>query len=111
MRKALATAAALLALGAAAVTTPTTAQAAVCGFQVGAGGRGIYTHCANTFVLVKGHWSNGATFTRCFEPWQSGSFGPGGGLRVTQMYYVPVRPNLVVGPDGRTYCSLYQPRV
>ncbi|SDD56685.1 DUF6355 family natural product biosynthesis protein [Actinokineospora iranica] len=87
------------------------ASAAPCGFSVDGVGNGTYVHCANTFVLVKGHWSGGSTFTNCFRPWEIGYYGPDAGQRVVKVYYVPVRPNLVTFPNGTVGCSLYQPRL
>ncbi|XVV02701.1 DUF6355 family natural product biosynthesis protein [Actinosynnema sp. CA-248983] len=69
----------------------------------------LYTHCANSFILIRIDHTNGYSYHRCVEPWGSVPFFPNSG--VTNAYYVPKPPNLLEDNGGRTICSLTQPPV
>ncbi|RDI25420.1 hypothetical protein DFR72_108112 [Lentzea flaviverrucosa] len=69
-----------------------------------------YFHCADSFILIKFHWSGGNTGTACESPWAQHPFFRSGGQVVVNAYYVPTPPNLI-GPPGNQMCSVSQPRV
>ena len=69
-----------------------------------------YFHCANSFILIKYHWSTGNTRTTCVEPWGQVKFFRDGPHKVVNAYYVNTPPNLI-GPPGNQMCSFTQPRV
>ncbi|WP_143467070.1 DUF6355 family natural product biosynthesis protein [Lentzea kentuckyensis] len=71
---------------------------------------GRYIHCADGFILVKHHWSQGSTGTSCIEPWGQRPYFKDGPHKVVNAYYVTTPPNLT-GPPGDQRCSLSQPRV
>ena len=71
---------------------------------------GRYVHCADSFILIKFHWSNGSTGTTCVPPWWQIPFYRDGQHRVVNAYYVTTPPNLT-GPPHDRRCSLGQPRV
>lgn len=71
---------------------------------------GRYIHCADSFILIKFHWSGGNTGTACMPPWHQHPFYRAEGQRVVNAYYVTTPPNLL-GPPGNQMCSLAQPRV
>lgn len=69
-----------------------------------------YVHCADGFILIKFHWSEGSTGTACVPPWGQHPFFRDGRYRVVNAYYVTTRPNLT-GPPNDLRCALGQPRV
>lgn len=69
-----------------------------------------YFHCADSFILIKVHWSGGNTGTACLPPWDQHPFFRSGGQVVVNAYYVSTPPNLT-GPPSDQRCSLSQPRV
>ncbi|MEU3642929.1 DUF6355 family natural product biosynthesis protein [Lentzea sp. NPDC034063] len=69
-----------------------------------------YFHCADSFILIKFHWSGGNTGTACEPPWAQHPFFRSGGQVVVNAYYVSTPPNLI-GPPGKQMCSVSQPRV
>ena len=69
-----------------------------------------YYHCANSFILIKFHWSGGNTGTACLPPFYQHPFFRSDGQEVVKAYYVSTPPNLS-GPPGGEWCSFTQPRV
>ncbi|MEV6236761.1 DUF6355 family natural product biosynthesis protein [Lentzea sp. NPDC051838] len=69
-----------------------------------------YFHCANSFILIKFHWSGGNTGTACIPPFYQHPFFRADGQEVVNAYYVSTPPNLT-GPPDDLRCSLTQPRV
>lgn len=69
----------------------------------------LYTHCADSFILIRVDHTNGYSYHRCVPPWASIPFYRSDG--VTNAYYVPTPPNLLIDSEGRTICSLSQPAV
>ncbi|MBB5801284.1 hypothetical protein F4560_001052 [Saccharothrix ecbatanensis] len=97
--------------------TPHPAEAQHAPFSVGCGFRhvnpdhhegatGLYTHCADSFILIRVDTADGSYHT-CVSPWGSRRFFPSG--RVNNAYYVPIRPRLLTASDGRQICSVTQP--
>jgi hypothetical protein len=69
-----------------------------------------YIHCADSFILIKYHWSQGSTGTACIPPWDQHNFYMDGPHKIVNAYYVTTPPNLS-GPPGNQMCSLSQPQV
>ncbi|GHH62454.1 DUF6355 family natural product biosynthesis protein [Lentzea cavernae] len=69
-----------------------------------------YYHCADSFILIKYHWSGGNTRTTCVSPWGQVPFFRLVGQVVVNAYYVTTPPKLS-GPPGNQMCSHYQPIV
>jgi hypothetical protein len=72
------------------------------------GATALYTHCADSFILIRVDTADGSYHT-CVGPWGSIPFFASG--RVNNAYYVPIRPRLLTGSDGRQICSVTQPPV
>lgn len=70
---------------------------------------GRYVHCADSFILIKFHWSTGSTGTACVAPWWQIPFYRDGQHKVVNAYYVTTPPNLT-GPPHDRRCSTGQPR-
>lgn len=69
-----------------------------------------YYHCADSFILIKYHWSGGGTGTACVPPWYQRPFYRSGDQVVVNAYYVTTPPNLM-GPPGNRMCRTGQPQV
>ncbi|RAS58996.1 hypothetical protein C8D87_11649 [Lentzea atacamensis] len=89
------------------------AMPAYCGFLELAEPQGEltarYYHCGKHFILIRFHWSQGSTGTRCIEPWGTDNFYKDGPHKVVNAYYIKTPPNLV-GPVDDLRCALSQPR-
>ncbi|MFI9811442.1 DUF6355 family natural product biosynthesis protein [Saccharothrix variisporea] len=107
-------AAALVTAIAGLVLTPTgdaSATQVVCGYHhvnpdQNEGAIAVYTHCADSFILIHIDNSNGHAYHRCVSPWSSVPFFRGDG--VTNAYYVPITPETMV-INGKRMCRLGQP--
>lgn len=74
-----------------------------------AGTASRYKHCADTFIMIRIHWSEGTTHRLCVEPWQMLPFWPDqDGHVVVNGYYIPDPPRLLTTPLGTQRCSLSQ---
>ncbi|MFI9811521.1 DUF6355 family natural product biosynthesis protein [Saccharothrix variisporea] len=107
-----ATLASALAALALAPTDDATAQAS-CGFHHvnpdhHEGAVALYTHCADSFILIRVDHSNGYSYHRCVVPWGSVPFFRNEG--VTNAYYVPITPDTMV-VNGQRLCRSQQPPV
>lgn len=91
------------------------AIAGPCGFHMtpewnSNGSTSAYKHCAETFILIRIHWTGGASNTVCVKPWQRYRFGHHtDGQYVHNAYYVPIPPRLD-HINGKTYCAIGQPQ-
>lgn len=96
-----------------ASSSPARVMPAYCGFLELAQPQGEltahYYHCGKHFILIRFHWSQGSTGTRCIEPWGTDRFYKDGPHRVVNAYYITMPPNLV-GPAHDLRCALSQPR-
>jgi hypothetical protein len=102
-------------LGAPVVAAPTESQAAAalpCGWyrtnHDPASTSSRYRHCADSFIMIRVHWSNGHSNRLCVEPWENVPFWPDGGYEVTNAHYIPDRPRVLTTPDGRRLCAASQ---
>lgn len=68
-----------------------------------------YRHCADTFIMIRIHWSNGVSQRLCIEPWDNHPFWWDGDHVVVNAYYIPDRPRVIVRPDGSAFCAASQP--
>ncbi|SDJ02140.1 hypothetical protein SAMN05192558_10486 [Actinokineospora alba] len=106
------------------ISAPVTAGAPPQGEQAGAlpcgwfrtnhdpaGTTSRYRHCANSFIMIRIHWSNGASHRLCVEPWENIPFWRDGKHIVTNAYYIPDRPRVIIRPDGSRYCGASQPTI
>lgn len=87
------------------------AERAPCGFakvtpQYNNGAAAIYTHCADSFILIRVDRSGQKATNRCMEPWGTTPFWPY--EKVDNAYYIPVPPR-VVDMETWSFCSLTQP--
>ncbi|WP_394620156.1 DUF6355 family natural product biosynthesis protein [Lentzea sp. JNUCC 0626] len=69
-----------------------------------------YSHCGDSFILIKFHWNTGSTGTRCVAPWEQQPFFKDGPYRVVNGYYVKTPPNLGYS-NGQHFCLTRQPQV
>lgn len=63
-----------------------------------------YLHCGMKHIMIRMHWSNGASYLACIEPWENHPFWRDGHHFVTNAYYVPIQPWV-----GGRYCLASQP--
>ncbi|WP_436499581.1 DUF6355 family natural product biosynthesis protein [Actinokineospora sp. HUAS TT18] len=68
-----------------------------------------YFHCAYNHIMIRVHWSNGASHLGCIEPWENHPFWRDGGNVVVNAYFVPVTPRVLIAPSGRRVCAASQP--
>ncbi|GAA2668449.1 MULTISPECIES: DUF6355 family natural product biosynthesis protein [Actinosynnema] len=66
-----------------------------------------YTHCGDSFILVRVDWSTGGGYNECVEPWGVKSYWEY--TAVANVYYIPRTPNLLQLTNGQRTCSLSQP--
>lgn len=63
-----------------------------------------YQHCGKHHIMIRTHWSNGASGLQCINPWENVPFWRSGFVVITDAYYVPIKPWV-----GGNYCLASQP--
>lgn len=101
---------ALLVVAPAAQAQPQSTRS-LCGFAkvdpwYNGGVTAIYTHCADSFILIRVDRTGQNAYNRCVAPWGKVPFRPA--ENVVNAYYIPVRPH-VAHLDDRSLCSKDQP--
>ncbi|WP_433264882.1 DUF6355 family natural product biosynthesis protein [Actinosynnema sp. CS-041913] len=67
-----------------------------------------YSHCVDSFILIRVDIANGKRYGACVGPWGTKYYWPQ--EQVANAYYVTTPPRLLV-VEGRVMCSLTQPEV